>query len=105
MRDRDQHILTEARRRLLATPLLGRCSILPDGDGPVPRAAALFPEGCAGEIEVAVHHGVLRLQGEVEDPQDGCLAGEVVRDITGCRRVMNLLMTRTRASKAPRRFP
>jgi hypothetical protein len=87
----DQDILTEARGRLLGESLLGCCAIEPDGQGSPPRAAALFPEGPGGAIQVHVADGVIYLMGDVATVADRRLAGEVVGRVPGCRRVVNQL--------------
>ena len=76
---------------MLGESLLGCFAIEPDGQGSPPRAAALFPEGTAGVIQVHVADGVIYLTGEVATAADRRLAAEVVGRVPGCRRVVNQL--------------
>jgi hypothetical protein len=97
----DEDILAEARGRLLGESLLGCCEIVPDGQGSAPRAAALFPEGSSGVIQIHVADGVIYLGGEVSTLADRRLAGEVVGRVPGCRRVVNQLTPSTGVFVSP----
>jgi hypothetical protein len=98
----DEDILAEARGRLLGESLLGCCEIVPDGQGSVPpRAAALFPEGSSGVIQIHVADGVIYLTGEVSTLTDRRLAAEVVGRVPGCRRVVNQLTPSTGVFVSP----
>jgi hypothetical protein len=87
----DEAIVADVRQALLSEALLGRCFIRPSGKGDTTRAAVLFPEGSAGQIEVSVHRGVVKLEGEVADVHEKHLAGTLARRVPGCCDVINAL--------------
>jgi hypothetical protein len=88
-------------KQLLGESLLGCCAIVPDGQGSMPRAAPLFPEGSDGVIQVHVADGVIYLRGEVANRADRVLAAQVVGRVPGCRRVVNQLTTSSGVFSSP----
>jgi hypothetical protein len=88
----DSRILDEVRHALVEEPLLGDCCVHPNGSGYTARATALFPEGIAGFIIVAVKEAVVTLSGNVSNSYERRLAGEVASRASGGRRVVNDLV-------------
>jgi hypothetical protein len=84
----EQDLVGAVRRALAAEPLLGDCCI---DTGEAHCASVLYPEGYAGRIDVRLHEGVVRLEGEVTTVGEKRLAGRIARRIPGCRTAVNAL--------------
>jgi osmotically-inducible protein OsmY len=91
VRRSDEELLRDAHGAMVGQPLLGTCTIRPDGHGLSHRAAVLFPEGAAGSIKLAVSRGVITLDGEVPTLGVKQLAGTTAWRVPGCCDVVNRL--------------